>query len=132
MAEPLPRRRSGGAALLTSNPNFILLKPTLIYAAVGAVMLRRGWMTRYLPPLAQARAGDVTAAFGLVWAALMFATVAANLVLAFYAGPAAVFWFLGVFPIASKVSLIAVQYGVTRRIVRRRIRAGGAIGYSVR
>jgi intracellular septation protein A len=115
----------GGAALLTNNPIFILLKPTLIYAAVGAVMLRRGWMTRYLPPLARARAGDVTTAFGYVWASLMFATAGANLALAFYAGPAAVFWFLGVFPIASKVALVAVQYSVTRAVVRRRVRGYG-------
>ena len=42
----------GGASLLTHDPRFIMFKPTLIYVAIGAVMLKRGWMTRYMPPVA--------------------------------------------------------------------------------
>jgi intracellular septation protein len=43
---------SGTAALITANPRFVMLKPTIIYCVVGVVMLRRGWMNRYLPPAA--------------------------------------------------------------------------------
>jgi intracellular septation protein A len=111
----------GGATLLTRNPIFIKVKFTLIYTAIGIVMLKPGWMTRYTPPIAQARAGDITNVFGYVWAALMFATGAANLVMAAYASPAAWGWFLGVFPLASKIVLVWTQYAVTRVIVRRRI-----------
>jgi len=121
----------GGAALFTQNPVFILLKPTLIYAAVGIAMLKPGWMTRYAPPIAQTYGADVMLAFGYVWAALMFATGAANLTLALLAGPVVWGWFIGVFPIASKVALILVQYVVTRRIVRQRIRASRALAMSV-
>src|SRR6266481_4771233 len=40
---------SGTATLLTNNATFIMLKPSIIYFVVGAVMLKRGWMNRYLP-----------------------------------------------------------------------------------
>ena len=40
-------------ALLTDDPRFVMLKPTLIYCIVGTVMLKPGWMTRYLPPIAR-------------------------------------------------------------------------------
>jgi intracellular septation protein A len=113
----------GGATLLTRNPLFVMLKPTLIYAAVGTVMLKPGWMSRYIPPAAQVHGADVTVAFGYLWAALMFATAGANLAVAHWAGPATWAWFIATFPIASKLVLIAAQYAATRSVVRRRIRA---------
>ena len=114
----------GGAVLITHNPLFIMLKPTLVYCAVGIVMLRRGWMNRYVPPIAQTHGSDVIILFGYVWAALMFATAAANLGVALRASHATWAWFIGVFPITSKVTLILVQYTIMRAIIRRRIQAG--------
>ena len=114
----------GGATALTRNPVFVMLKPTFVYAAIGAVMLLKpGWMNRYIPPIARAHSADVTTTFGYLWAALMFATGAINLAVALVASPTTWAWFLGVFPIASKIALVTSQYVVTRRIVRRRIRA---------
>ena len=113
----------GGASLATHDPRFIMLKPTLIYAAIGSVMLRRGWMSRYIPEVALAWSADVTTAFGYAWAGLMFATGAANLYLAVHGDPKAWAWFLGVFPLASKLALFAVQYLTTRFIVVSRKRA---------
>lgn len=115
----------GGAALITHNPMFIMLKPTLIYTAIGVVMLKRGWMIRYVPPIVQTHAAELTILFGYCWAALMFATAAVNLLLAWHANAAAWAWFIGVFPISSKVALIMVQYVVIRSVVRRRIRGAG-------
>src|SRR4029453_15188290 len=43
---------SGIATMLTSDARFVMLKPTVIYCIVGAYMLKPGWMTRYLPPIA--------------------------------------------------------------------------------
>ena len=40
----------GAATLITQNGRFIMAKPTAIHWAIGTVMLRRGWMARYLPP----------------------------------------------------------------------------------
>ena len=113
----------GTASLVTHNPRFVILQPTLIYGAVGCVMLKPGWQTRYLPPIVLARARDVTFVFGYVWAGLMFATAIANLVLALYASLGTVAWFLGVFPVSSKVVLVLIQYGANRVVIGRRIRA---------
>lgn len=112
---------SGLATYATEDPRFVMVKPTLVYAAIGAVMLKPGWMLRYIPPVAKAHVEDVATIFGYVWAGLIFATGAANLVvaLAFTA-----WWpaFVATVPLASKLLLFAVQFAVTRRIARARIR----------
>ncbi len=112
----------GGASLVTHDPRFIMLKPTLIYVVVGMVMLKPGWMVRYMPPIALQWSRDVVVAFGYAWAAMMFATAALNLILVANGDPKLWAWFIGVFPIASKLALFAVQYLTTRVIVigRRR------------
>lgn len=121
----------GGASLLTRDPTFVMVKPTLVYLAVGAVMLRSGWMNRYVPPIVHDYAADVTTAFGYAWAALMFTTAIANLAMATLAPHAAWIWFIGVFPIASKIALLLLQYAVTRTAVRGRIRAAKALAVPV-
>ncbi len=113
----------GSASLVTHDPRFVMFKPTLIYAAVGAVMLRRGWMTRYVPPIVLTWSADVTIAFGYLWAALMFATAGVNFWLAVRGDQVLWAWFLGVVPLGSKVAMIALQYLTTRAITRGRIRA---------
>jgi intracellular septation protein len=111
---------SGAATILTHDPRFVMAKPTIIYIAVGVVMLKRGWMQRYIPPIAAGHVDDVTIVFGYVWAAMMLLTAAANLVIAVFYTP---YWvaFIGIFPLASKLALFAVQFIVSRRIGRRRI-----------
>jgi len=117
----------GGATLLTADPVFIKLKPTFVYAAIGMVMLRRGWMNRYLPPITHIHGADLIVVFGYAWSGLMFFTSGANLALALYASHAAWAWFIGVFPIGSKIGLIAVQYAVFRIMIRRRIRSSSRL-----
>jgi len=41
----------GGATMLTQSPRFMMIKPTIVHFAVATVMLRRGWMLRYLPEI---------------------------------------------------------------------------------
>src|SRR6202035_2862106 len=41
------------ATILTQSPRFVMLKPSIVHFAIAAVMLRRGWMARYLPEIAQ-------------------------------------------------------------------------------
>lgn len=41
----------GGATLLTNDPRFVLAKPAIGHIAIGTIMLKRGWMLRYLPPI---------------------------------------------------------------------------------
>ncbi|HEX4199181.1 MAG TPA: septation protein IspZ [Caulobacteraceae bacterium] len=117
----------GGASLYAHDPRFIMLKPTLIYVIIGGVMLKRGWMARYQPPLALRWSRDVSMGFGYVWAGLMFATGALNLALVAHGDPKLWAWFIGVFPIASKLGLFAVQYVATQFMVRTRMRAAGAL-----
>jgi len=116
----------GGASLVTRDPRFIMLKPTLIYAAIGAVMLKRGWMTRYMPPISLVWARGLGEAFGYVWAGMMFLTAALNVALVAHGDLRLWVWWLGVFPIASKMALIVVQYATMRLVIRARIRAGTA------
>jgi intracellular septation protein len=116
----------GGASLITHDPHFIMFKPTLLYAAVGVVMLRwPGWIVRYQPPVTLRWSRDVAMRFGYVWAGLMFGTGALNLALVVHGDSKLWVWFLGVFPIASKLALFAAQYALTRLIVVRRMRAAG-------
>ena len=121
----------GTAGILTHDARFLMAKPTLIYAIVGAVMLKKGWMLRYLPPIAQGRGAGAMIVFGYVWAGLMFLTGAANLVVAvgFQA-----YWpaFLAVFPMASKLALFAVQYATVRRVAMRELGVGQAAPSEIR
>ncbi len=111
----------GTAGLLSHDARFLMVKPTLIYAIVGVVMLKRGWMLRYLPPIAGGRGVGVMVAFGYAWAGLMFVTGAANLVITVWFTP---LWpmFLAIFPMASKLVLFAIQYLTVRASVLRQIR----------
>lgn len=110
----------GAASMITRDPRFIMVKPTLIYFAVGAVMLQRGWMIRYLPARANGHAEDLMIGWGYAWAGLMALTSVANLVVAVWftaRGPA----FMAVFPAVSKLALFAVQYVSMRTVIRGRI-----------
>jgi intracellular septation protein A len=114
---------SGAATLLTADPRFVLIKPSVIYAIVGAVMLKPGWMNRYLPPIAMELVPDVAFIFGYVWAGLMFFTSALNLFVALNFSVAAWAAFMSVFTIASKAVLFLIQYATMRIIGIRRHRA---------
>jgi intracellular septation protein A len=110
----------GTLGILTSDPRFLMAKPTIIYLAVGAVMLKRGWMLRYMPPIAREHGEPLMIAFGYVWAGLMALTALANLFVA-VALPSQWPAFVAVVPLASKIALFAVQYAVVRIYVRRRV-----------
>ncbi len=75
---------SGITTLITHDPRFVLLKPSLFYTIAGIVMLKRGWMIRYLPPVAKQLVPDIAIGFGYAWAALMFCTAIVNIVAALY------------------------------------------------
>ena len=78
---------SGAATLLTNDPRFVMLKPSVIYVVIGIVMLRPGWMNRYLPGRAIEFVPDLANVFGYVWAGLMFVSAAVNIVLALKLSP---------------------------------------------
>ena len=117
---------TAAATLLTGDPRFVMAKPTIVYLIVGSVMLRRGWLDRYILPEQLALVGDVMDRFGMIWAALMFASAGLNLVIALFF---TAWWplFIGIFPLASKFGLFAVHIAVVHFIgqARLRRRAGG-------
>lgn len=119
---------TAAATLFTGDPRFVMVKPTIVYLIVGSVMLRRGWLNRYIPPEQLAIVGDVMDRFGMIWAALMFASAGLNLVVALlFTG----WWplFIGIFPLASKFGLFAIHIAVVHFITQARLRrrAGGEL-----
>lgn len=107
---------SGGVALVTGDPRIVMLKPSLIYLIVGAVMMRRGWMLRYLSPQVQATLGDVSVVFGYVWAGLMVFSAVLNVILALTLPPAQWAVTMSIYGVASKLGLFLVHF-MTMRIV---------------
>jgi intracellular septation protein len=112
----------GGATILTQNPRFVMVKPSLVHFAVAAAMLRRGWMIRYITPIARQNVSEATmVAAGYAWAALMAALGLTNLFIALYSDFATWAWFISVGAVGAKVAGVALQYAVFRMIVRRRL-----------
>ena len=114
---------SGVATMLTSDPRFVMLKPTVIYCIVGAYMLRPGWMNRYLPPIAVQTVPDLAYLFGFIWAGLMFLSAVLNIALALTLDPVSWSAAMSIWGIASKVTLFLIQYATMRLIGRRRVMA---------
>ena len=114
----------GGASLLTHDPRFVMVKPTVIYALIGSTMLQHGWQIRYLP---SAAAGHVEPrlliAWGYVWAALMFAIAIGNLAIALTQPLAVWAWCAAVLYTGLKLALFAVEYLMIRGHARRRLMA---------
>lgn len=114
---------SGTATFLTDDPFFVMIKPSIIYVIVGLVMLKRGWMTRYLPPIARATVPDLAITFGYVWAGMMFFSAVLNIVLALTLDVAAWAAVKSVWAIGSKIGLFGIQYAIMKSTGIRRARA---------
>lgn len=118
----------GGATMLTQSPRFVMLKPSIAHFAVAAIMLRRGWMLRYLPDIArQNLPGSVPVAAGYAWAGLLAGIGVANIVLAMYADFATWAWFVTVGAVGIKIAAFLLQYLVFRTLVRRNLRRTRAV-----
>ena len=114
----------GSLALITNDARFMMVKPSLIHFAIGIVMLKRGWMDRYLPPIVHDTLSPaVIAGASYVWAALMFALGLVNLVVAWTCSLETWALYLAIVPIAAKFGLFGAQYVVFRMLVVRRLRA---------
>ena len=116
---------SGTATLLTRDATFVMLKPSAIYCIVGLVMLKRGWMNRYLPERA-APVADIATTFGFVWAGLMFGSAALNIVLALSLEPKSWAAAMSGWGLFSKIGLFLIQYGWMTAVGRRRAAAAAA------
>jgi intracellular septation protein A len=112
----------GAATMLTQSPRFMMVKPSIGHFAVALIMLRRGWMIRYLPEIAvQNLPEQVIIAAGYAWAGLLAAIGIVNLGFAAYGDVAIWAWFISVGSIGAKIAAFAAQYVVFRMILRRRL-----------
>lgn len=112
----------GGATILTQSPRFVMVKPSIVHFAVATAMLRRGWMIRYITPIARQNVSESTIVLaGYAWAALMAAIGLTNLIFALHFDFVTWAWFVSVGAVGAKVAAVAVQYAVFRKIVRRRL-----------
>jgi intracellular septation protein A len=110
----------GTVSLVTRDPRFIMAKPSIIYTAIAIVMLKRGWMVRYLPAIARNHGADLMTSWGYAWAGLMALTAVLNLIVAVAftrEWPA----FMAVWPLVSKLGLFAIQYVHVHHVVRGRV-----------
>ena len=114
---------SGTATVLTDDPRFVLFKPSAIYAIIGVVMLRPGWMNRYLPAIAKATASDIATYVGFAWSGLMFISAILNAYLALNTDLATWALTMTIFGIASKTILFIVGFMAIRLTARHRVRA---------
>lgn len=115
---------AGTITLITNDPRFVMIKPSVIYVVVGIVMLKRGWMNRYLPPIAIELVPDVAIIIGYAWSGLMFFSAALNVIVALNFDVATWSAAMSIYGIVSKAAMLLISYTVMRTIgVARRRRA---------
>lgn len=113
----------GATSLLLDDPRFVLLKPSAVHFAIAAVMLRSGWMSRYMPPIVTHNVpGRVLTASGYAWAALMVALGLINIYVAMASSIEAWVWWISVWAIGVKIAALVLQFVVFRVLVRRNLR----------
>ena len=113
----------GAVTLLTNDSRFMMAKPSLIHFAVGVVMLRRGWMDRYLPPMVKENLPQqIIILTGFAWAGLMFALGLANLYVAANYSPIVWGYFLSIGATGAKIVAFFIQYVVFQILIRRHLR----------
>jgi intracellular septation protein len=117
----------GMTTILTRDAHFIMVKPTLLWLALGAVMLRRDWMAPYLPPIVTENLDDhLIVRAGYAYAALMFVLAVMNLVVAFAASEK--FWSIYALaaPATAQMALLTALYFLFRKRIAARMRERGA------
>jgi intracellular septation protein len=116
----------GSATLLTNDPRFVMAKPAIGHFAIGAIMLKRGWMLRYVPPLVSETIPEYVTIAGYAWAALMFALGLGTIAAALTGDLKLWAIYVSVILVGAKVAAFAVQYVAFRILVTSRIRAARA------
>jgi intracellular septation protein len=113
----------GSATLLTHDPRFVLAKPAIGHFAIGTIMLKRGWMLRYLPPIVTQTIPEYAMLAGYAWAALMFALGAGTIGVAMTGDMKLWTFYVTVVLIGAKIAAFAIQYIAFRVLVGSRLRA---------
>jgi intracellular septation protein A len=119
----------GTATLLTRDPRFVMVKPSIAGFAIALVMLKRGWQFRYMPPIVKENASEAfLTVWGYIWSALYFAMAAANLVISQRYDLHAWAAFNATVPTFAPLALFLIQYLTMRAVIHRNIKAKVAAG----
>jgi intracellular septation protein len=113
----------GSATLLTHDPRFVLAKPAIGHFAIGVIMLKRGWMLRYMPPIVTQTIPEYVTFAGYAWAALCFALGAGTIGVAMTGDMKLWTFYVTVVLVGAKIAAFAIQYIAFRVLVGSRIRA---------
>jgi intracellular septation protein A len=121
----------GGATLITDDSRFIMAKPSVIHFAIAVVMLRPGWLKRYMPDVVRENVPErVLVASGYAWAALMIVLGLANLVIASRYSIEVWAWFISLGAVGTKVVAFLIQFALIQILVRRKLRLNAAAAKS--
>ena len=112
----------GSATLLTHDPRFVLAKPAIGHFAIGAIMLKRGWMLRYLPPIVTETIPEYVTFAGYAWAVLMFVLGAGTIGVAMSGDMKLWTFYVTVVLLVVNVAAFAAQYVAFRLLVGSRLR----------
>ena len=113
----------GSATLLTHDPRFVLAKPAIGHFAIGAIMLKRGWLLRYLPPIVTETIPEYVTFAGYAWAALMFVLGAGTIGVAMTGDMKLWTFYVTVVLVGAKLAAFAIQYAAFRLVIGSRLRA---------
>jgi len=116
----------GTATLLTKDPRFVLAKPAIAHFAIGAIMLKRGWMLRYMPQVVAETIPEYVTVAGYAWAALMFALGCGTVATAMTGDIKLWAYYVSFVLLGAKLAAFAIQYVAFRLLVTGRIRAARA------
>ena len=113
----------GTVTLLTQDPRFVLAKPSIAHFAIGAIMLKRGWMLRYMPQIAVETIPEYVTFAGYAWAALCFVLAAGTIGVAMTGDMKLWTFYVTVVLVGAKIAAFAIQYIAFRVLVGSRLRA---------
>jgi intracellular septation protein A len=116
----------GSATLLTKDPRFVLAKPAIAHFAIGAIMLKRGWMLRYVPPIVAENIPEYVTLAGYAWAVLMFVLGCGTIAIAATGDIKLWAFYVSVVLLGAKIAAFAIQYVAFRILVTNRVRAARA------
>jgi len=113
----------GGATLLTKDPRFVLIKPSIVHFAIGGIMLRKDWMLRYSPPIVRDNIPHLVTIAGYAWAGLMIALGFGTIAVAMTGDVKLWAIYVSVVAVGAKVLAFGIQYAVFRYTITRKLRA---------
>jgi len=115
---------AGVSTIITKDPHFVMIKSSIVFLAVAAVMLSTDWMSPYLPKIVTENlAPSVIVWAGRSWGVLLIVLSLANAVVAFGFSINVWVWYASVVPTAAQLIAFVLQYAIFRVLVRRNIRA---------